>query len=303
MSSAPSENGAPHDPGDSFPEAGVVEREPRPDHAPDGRVPKPSLFNILGEGRAMYELAASYLAAPVLRQAPRGDAHPVLVLPGFLASDFSTRFLRRFLGEQGFSAHPWKLGRNFGPREGVEDAMEERMLELFHRHGRKVSLVGWSLGGIYARELARRAPGAVRSVISLGSPFTGDPRANHSWRVFEWASGMKLDEIPEERFEHLRRTPPVPTTSIYSKTDGVAAWQCCLERTGPQAENIQVEASHLGLGFNPVVLYAVADRLAQPEGQWQPFRRRGLRKLFYRRPHGHRRRGSSAAAGTNGTSA
>ena len=148
----------------------------------------------------------------------------------------------------------------------------------------KVSLVGWSLGGIFARELAKQAPEAVRMVITLGSPFGGHPKATNAWRVYEMASGEKIDDGNQAFVEALRETPPVPTTAIYSRTDGICAWQSCRERPGPQAENIEVPGSHCGLGHNPAVIYAVAERLAQPENDWRPFERSGWRAFVYRDP-------------------
>ena len=160
--------------------------------------------------------------------------------------------------------------------------MQAQLAELTVRHQRKVSVIGWSLGGIYARELARRAPAHVRSVITMGSPFAGGPRANNAWKLYERISERKADDWPER--ERMRSAPPVPCTAIFSRSDGIVAWQGCLEREGPAAENIEVEGSHCGLGHNPTVLYAVADRLAQPEGQWQRFDRSGLRGLVFRDP-------------------
>ncbi|MCB1035334.1 MAG: alpha/beta hydrolase, partial [Acidobacteria bacterium] len=140
-----------------------------------------------------------------------------------------------------------------------------------------VSLVGWSLGGVYARLLANRFPQKVRSVISMGSPFAVDTKANNSWRLYEWITQERLDDVPAERLAQVRATPPVPTTSIFSRTDGITAWQTAMELEGPLAESIEVPGSHLGLGFNPLVLYAVADRLAQPEDSWEPFFRPGAK--------------------------
>jgi pimeloyl-ACP methyl ester carboxylesterase len=242
----------------------------------------PSRQLLLLELRAIWELSAFFAAYPLLRLAPRGDGHPVLVLPGLAASDLSTRPLRRFLKDQGFKPHGWKLGPNHGPRPGVEDRMRSRLDELFARHGRKVSLVGWSLGGVFARELARRTPEQVRCVITLGSPFAGEPRASNAWKLYERASGRKVEDWPDRL--GMRRAPPVPATAIFSRSDGIVAWQGCLEREGPTAENIEVEGSHCGLGHNPAVLYAIADRLAQAEGAWRPFDRSGLRGLVYRDP-------------------
>lgn len=243
----------------------------------------PSRELLLLELRAISELGAFFTMIPLLRLAPRGDGHPVLVLPGLAASDVSTRPLRAFLRDRGYRAHGWKLGRNFGPRPGVEEAMKERLADLHARYGRKVSIVGWSLGGIYARELARMAPARVRSVITLGSPFSGALRASNAWQLYEFVSQRGVDEHPWR--VSMREPPPVPSTAIFTRSDGIVAWQGCLEPESAQTENIEVEGSHSGLGHNPAVLFAIADRLAQPEGQWQAFDRSGLRGLVYPDPY------------------
>jgi pimeloyl-ACP methyl ester carboxylesterase len=203
----------------------------------------------------------------------------VLVLPGLGAGDESTAILRGFLRTRGYAISPWGQGRNAGMRRGVFRALRERLLGLARAHGRKVSLVGWSLGGIFARELAKQEPSVVRQVISLASPFTGDPGATHALRLYRWLSGRR--PATPEQHERLRGSPPVPTTSIWSRTDGVVSWRCCLETEGETVENIEVRGSHLGMGMHPLVLYAIADRLAQPEGRWAPFRREGWRALAY----------------------
>ena len=242
----------------------------------------PSRQLLMLELRAIMEMGAFFSTYPLLRMGPRGDDHPVMVLPGLAASDTSTRPLRAFLMDRGYSAHGWKLGPNHGPLPGAEEAMQERLAELFQRYGQKVSLVGWSLGGIFARELAKRAPNQVRCVITLGSPFAGAPRASNAWKLYERVSGRGVDDL--EARTRRRVAPPVPATAIYSRTDGIVAWQGCLEDEGPLTENIEVEGSHCGLGHNPVVLHAVADRLAQPEGRWRPFDRSGIKGLIYRDP-------------------
>jgi pimeloyl-ACP methyl ester carboxylesterase len=241
------------------------------------RAPGP-LLQLL-EGRAWLEGGAALALLPLWRLAPRGDGHPVLVLPGLGAGDESTAILRAFLRGRGYAVSRWGQGPNFGMRPGVLRRTRELITGLASRHGRKVSLIGWSLGGIYARELAKQEPAAVRLVISLASPFTGHPRATNAFRLYQWMSGHPI-RAPEIH-EPLRASPPVPTTSIWSRTDGVVSWRCSVERVKPFVENIEVFASHFGIGMHPLVLYAIADRLAQPEGQWTPFRREGWRALVY----------------------
>ncbi|MFT3778047.1 MAG: alpha/beta hydrolase [Ottowia sp.] len=243
----------------------------------------PSRLLMLGEGRAFWEAGATLAMWPWLTRAPRGDGHPVLVLPGLLASDTSTRPLRNYLKKQGYEPHGWNLGRNLGPRAGIESGMVRRLHELSERHGgRKVSLVGWSLGGVYARLLTKHYPQLVRSVITLGSPLRGHIYCTNAWQVYELVSGQASDD--PQRMSHATDVPQVPTTSIYSRSDGVVAWRSSLTRTGPRSENIEVRASHLGLGVHPAVLYAVADRLSQPEGEWKPFDRRLFGPLAYPKP-------------------
>lgn len=242
----------------------------------------PSRALLFLEGRALQELGAFMLLRPWLAAAPRGDGHPVLVLPGLLASDLSTRPLRSFLKAQGYAAHGWNQGRNLGLRQGIEAGMLDRIDDLYERYGqRKISLVGWSLGGIYARQLAKRRSEKVRSVISLGSPFTGSPKATNAWRVYEFASGQKVDDSDQHIAGPLADPPPVPTTSIFSRTDGICAWQTCLNVEGERVENIEVYGSHCGLGHHPAAVYAVADRLAQPEGQWRRFDRSGWKSVVF----------------------
>ncbi len=245
----------------------------------------PSRTLMFLEGRAIHELGAFLGALPLLSLAPRGDGHPVLVLPGLVASDVSTRPLRSFLTSKGYAVAGWRQGRNYGLRPGVQDAMVDLIHELTDTHGRKISLVGWSLGGLYARQLAKMMPERVRQVITLGSPFASGPKATNAWRVYEMASGRRADEEDARFGGSLAGAPPVPTTAIFSRTDGVCAWQGCREETTAMSESIEVESSHCGMGHHPAAVYAVADRLAQPEGEWSPFDRSGWRSLAYPDPH------------------
>ena len=222
------------------------------------------------ELRAAGEWAGTLAVWPLLRMAPRGDGHAVLVLPGLSAGDTSTKLLRRFLTDLGYDAHGWGLGRNMGPRPGVREALLDRLDALHASSGRRISIVGWSLGGAYARALALRRPGAVRNVVTLGSPIAGDARATRARRVYEWASGQRT--ASQAGPAPFRAVPDdVPSTSIFSRSDGVVAWRASLQPEGPLAENVEVVGSHIGLGVHAPVLYAVADRLAQPEGGWKPF--------------------------------
>ncbi len=143
-----------------------------------------------------------------------------------------------------------------------------------------MSLIGWSLGGIYARELAKRHPMQSRCVITLGTPFTGHPRATNAWRIYELLTGSKVGDAA--LMTEIRKAPPVPTTSIYSRSDGIVSWRCSLNEPAPLVENIEVHASHVGMGMNPLALYAVADRLAQPIGEWRSFDASGARRWFFR---------------------
>ena len=252
----------------------------------------PSRLLWLAEFRSIYELGASLAAAPWLLRAPRGDGHPVLVLPGFLASDVSTEGLRLFLRRQGYDVYGWDLGRNLGGIQRMRDLLVQRLETIGRSTGRRVSIVGWSLGGIYARLLATLEPDAVRSVISLGSPFSRDPNASNVNDLYETLTGegpSKLEKAKARLFEHefdsIAGDIVPPSTSIYSKLDGIVNWRSCLLETNANTENIEVfGASHIGLGVNAPVLWAIADRLAQPERTFTPFKRGGPFSLFYVSP-------------------
>ena len=246
------------------------------------KIKKPSLLKVLFETRALFELGIYYTSYPFLRQAPTGDGHPVMVLPGLLASDFSTRPLRKFINDKGNHAYPWELGRNLGQVEYLE-RLETRVKELRLRHGKNVTLIGWSLGGLFARAVANRMPAYIRQVITLGSPFMGIRGESNADMAYELASGQRRGEVAGEVIRLIETAPPVPFTSIYSKGDGIVCWQYCIEpEQRPDIQNIEVVGSHLGLGHNPSVLWVVADRLAQPEAQWAPFDfGRGINGMVY----------------------
>jgi len=255
---------------------------PRPRRTP--ALKPPSTLLLAMEGRAMLEWASFALAWPLLRSAPRGDGHPVLVLPGMCAGDNSTIPLRTFLSHLGYDAQPWGLGLNFGPRDHVIRGMVDSVRKLEREHGKKVSLVGWSLGGAMAHALALRMPQRIRQVITLGSPLSGHPKGTNVGKLFHLVSGFHADD--ERLHALINGEPQVPTTSIMSKTDGIVNWRMSLARESKIAENIEISATHMGMGANPAVLWAIADRLAQAEGEWKPFERSSaLRELLFRNPH------------------
>jgi pimeloyl-ACP methyl ester carboxylesterase len=236
------------------------------------QVGAPSFALLALEMRAFWEFGAVLPFWPALMRAPRGDGHTVIVFPGLAASDATTIPIRRYLEALGHDVLGWEQGNNFGPRAGVLETAQLRVREAFEVSGKKVSLVGWSLGGIYAREIAKELPQCVRCVISLGTPFAGAPKSTNAWRLYEAVSGRDIDRESENYELHV--APPVPTTSVFSRTDGIVAWQGSIQppqTSHEHTENIEVVASHFGIGLNPSAWWAVADRLAQPQDQWKPF--------------------------------
>jgi pimeloyl-ACP methyl ester carboxylesterase len=235
----------------------------------------PSLALLAMEFRAPLEFCSLLPAWPALQRAPAGDGHTILIFPGLSASDATTFPLRGYLNTLGYETRGWSQGFNFGPRAGVLATAKRGLAEAGAQSGRKVSLIGWSLGGVYARELAKEMPELVRCVITLGAPFAGPPKSTNAWRIFELTSGLDIER--EQGRTDLPIAPPQPTTSIYSRSDGIVAWQGSIQEPHhAHTENVEVMASHIGLGLNPSTWWAVADRLAQPEGQWRPFDRAGL---------------------------
>jgi dienelactone hydrolase len=234
--------------------------------------------------RGLADLAALPLAALWLPAAPRGDGHAVLVLPGLLASDASTLPLRQFVHRLGYDVHGWELGRNRGPTDAVLDGLPAALKTLAGRSGAPVSIIGWSLGGIYAREMAREYPELTRQVITLGSPFAL-PESGHTR-----ADGVYLrrsrqharNRVPTR--EQVARPIGVPSTAVYSRNDGIAAWQNCIEAETRLHTNVQVRCSHLGFGVDPATLWLIADRLATPPGEQPPFRPPPLLRPFYPGP-------------------
>jgi pimeloyl-ACP methyl ester carboxylesterase len=230
--------------------------------------------------RSALGLAGAGLAAPWLAMAPRGDRHPVLVLPGLLAGDASTTVLRGFLLNLGYQVQGWRLGRNVGPTADVVAGLP-RTLEKLADRGGPVSLIGWSLGGIYARELARRRPGLVRQVITLASPFAmRDRRQSRASRAFERHAHTHAEHYHLHAGE-LGAPVPVPSTAVYSRRDGIVDWRGCIDPPGARRQNIEVRCGHLGFGHDPATLWVIADRLALPAGDPAPFAPPRLLRFLY----------------------
>lgn len=256
-----------------------IEMEDRVYSPPDSRL-------LYAEGpRLLSEFAALMALAPFLSMAPRGDGHPVLFLPGFGGSDSSTAVLRNYVQSLGYDSRPWGLGRNLGPAMTDLPGQLSKMFENVYEDAgqRKVSLVGWSLGGVYARLLAHFFPDKVRQVITLGSPFGGHPSSTRVYPLVRRLIEVPLAQQPVNNLRLLAgsRLEDVPNSNVFSKRDSIVPWQIATEQPGHETENIEVYAGHLSLGFSPSVLYAIADRLVVPDGGWKPFRRTGWRRRVY----------------------
>lgn len=246
--------------------------------------------------RAGLEITSLAASAPWLATSPRGDCHPVVVIPGFLAGDDSTRVLREFLGFLGYEVYPWGQGRNLGAaRMGGYDALIDHVLAIYARAKQKVSLIGWSLGGVHALVVADRAGSAVRQVVTLGSPINDTGESSAMFESLRATARMINGQLlttpvnnPLPWRDILQNiSPDVPITTVYSRSDGVVPWQRSHFFNAADAlnrDNIEVFSSHIGLGFNPTVLYAIANRLSQSEGEFAPFTRAGWRALSYPAP-------------------
>ncbi|WNC70428.1 hypothetical protein RGQ13_09730 [Thalassotalea psychrophila] len=246
----------------------------------------PSYFQTLTEvPRALTETFNLGLSSPYLLNLPKGDGHPVIVIPGFTVSDSETYLLRQFLTSRNYKVHGLNMGRNVGPMAGIEKRLAQRVKSLSETYGEKVSLVGWSLGGLFARYVAHQVSDHIRTVVSLGSPIGVNRVFQGTSPIIELlgkavVSSNFIDIVDDESLDYWNRTPPVPTTAIYSKADGAVHWKIAIDPLEhEQTENIQVFGSHAGMTHNPLIFNILADRLSQAEGQWQPFEYRGIAKV------------------------
>ncbi len=226
------------------------------------QIPTPDWTTTAGELTGVLELPRLGLQLRSLLREPRGDGSTVYVLPGFGADDRSTWALRRFLSAIGYQTRGWSMGANRAAVPESVEAVGVRVEEASQREGRPVALVGWSLGGYIAREVARDRPGCVRQVVTLGSPVIGGPKYT-TVAALASVQGWNLDEI-EAQVEERKQVPlRVPVTAVYSKRDGVVAWQACIDPEGDAPiEHVEVDATHLGLGFSPSVYRLVARSLS-----------------------------------------
>jgi Palmitoyl protein thioesterase len=248
-------------------------------------IKRPSFFWLATEaGRAITELGLTYSVQKLRKNKPSGDGHPVLVLPGFMASKTSTGLLRNYIDNLGYTSYDWGLGRNRGKVEYTE-MLVETMDILHKKHRQKVSLVGWSLGGVFARQIAKERPHLTRQVITLGSPFQGVAEPNNiAWLHTLVSGGKTAKDVDGKLLNDLPLPAPVPTTAIYSKEDGIVPWQVCMEMAEDEFhQNIQVRGSHCGLGVNTSVLSIIEDRLRYSRENWTHFKAKGLIEglLFY----------------------
>jgi pimeloyl-ACP methyl ester carboxylesterase len=250
--------------------------------------------SLMEMGRIFLEASSGYMLKPLLKTMPSGDGHAVMTLPGFMGADGSMASLRKFLNRQGYAAMPWGLGRNV-PEEGMNDMESalafrrstEKILARtlraeVRRSGRRVTLVGWSLGGLYAAGLAHRYPDLVRQVVTLGTPF-GDPRATSIYSVMQ---RVYKSEVTAELLEQWTGFTfdgdlQVPVTALYSLSDGFVGAGIARLPEHPLMENIAVMASHVGFPFNPLVRFVLTERLSQPEDRWAPWRQVSLKPFVH----------------------
>jgi pimeloyl-ACP methyl ester carboxylesterase len=213
------------------------------------------------EVRALLEIVALLLCLPLLLARRRGDDRQVMLLPGMLTDDWSLWSLRQYLRALGYDALPWALGRNNGHPE-IDAGRVIEQIRRVRRDDEPITLIGWSLGGVIAREVARREPRLVREVVTLGTPVEGGPKYTAGAQKFTRRQNLDLDEIERHIHELNQLGIERPLTVIYSHSDGIVAWRAAIDRHNPHARHLRVFGSHFGLGFNPLVWRLIAKTLA-----------------------------------------
>lgn len=245
---------------------------------------KPRRLHTVLEARVALEAALHFGTKPLHRFLPQGDHHPVLVIPAFMSSDGLTAQFRQSLDALGYDSYGWELGINSGIRSTYLKQLELQLKEIVLQRGQPVSIIGWSLGGLYARALANQFPDCVRQVITLGSPFaipSTEMQGVNKGIAKLYSVFNDLEDPMLETPELWQQTPPVPFTGIYTESDGIIHWHYCLDRHSERSQNIRVLGSHVGLTHNPLVLYLVAERLQYRAKHWRPFAPKGWQKLLF----------------------
>lgn len=234
--------------GDEFVRRVALAGEPRPEG-----VRGPPLRRFLGELSGLAEALRRKSAANAV--VPAARPRTVMLLPGFGTHPVRMRHMARQLEEAGHKVKRWGLGFNLGPTPENLSLLEERLLALRDRYGRPVVLVGWSLGGVFARELAKRRPDAVAKVVTMGSPFSGNPRANNAWRIYHLVTGHPVDRPPVEG--ELSAKPPVPTVALWSPRDGIVSPRSSCGRPGERDRAVALRCTHLGFAWSGESIAAV----------------------------------------------
>lgn len=260
---------------------------------PDVRPPR-LRHSVMELGRVMVEMGSAALLGPLLRTLPRGDGHTIMTIPGFMGADGSTLQLRRFLNSLGYHAIPWGLGRNaadvrshdlddfLAHRSATEEAIAERVEEEFLASGQKLTLIGWSLGGLYAVALAHRYPRWIRQVITLGTPY-GDPRGTALYSVMGRLYDNDAGEEALERWvahTYSGGKLRVPVLALYSESDGIVGAGIAHCQGDPNyVTNVAVVASHVGFPFNPLVFAVIGNHLVEPQERWAVCRSERIQPL------------------------
>jgi pimeloyl-ACP methyl ester carboxylesterase len=207
----------------------------------------PALPLLLREAGSFAAMRAMASFASAVQTGVRGDGRPVLILPGFLANDIATGRLRRSLNASGFAAHGWGLGRNLGVKSDILQQIDARVQAI--GSDQPITLIGWSLGGILAREYAKFAPHRIARVITLGSPFSGSLKANNAWRLYQLVTGHSVDAPPIDAQPHIK--PPVPTIALWSRRDGVVAPASACGAPGETDASVELRCTHMAFVADP----------------------------------------------------
>ncbi len=238
----------------SFAQRLALAREQAPED-----VRSPPILRLLAEAQVVIE--------PLRRLRRKIDIQPalqprkVMLLPGFATHPVRMRYMARQLERAGHKVKRWGLGFNFGPTVENFAILEERLLDLHGRYGEPVVLVGWSLGGLFARELAKRHPQAVSKVVTMGSPFSGSPRANNAWRIYQFVTGHSVEKPPIS--DDIAGKPPVPTVALWSARDGIVSPRSSCGRHGERDRAVALRCTHIGFAYSEESILAVLRELEE----------------------------------------